>query len=144
MRIACTIDIAAPIGDVFAFVSDPRNDPAWCPKVESVTAQGDGPAPGADYLVVHRPVPLRPARAMRYRLVDWDPPKAICWCEDDGHDRVEVAYHLQALGADSTRFTQTDDLDLGAPRLLHPLMRAGIRRDITHQLERLRDRLQRR
>ena len=72
MRIACTIDIAAPIADVFAFVSD------------------------------------------------------------------------QALGADSTRFTQTDDLELGAPRLLHPLMRAGIRRDITHQLERLRDRLERR
>ena len=103
------IDIAAPIADVFAFVSDPRNDPAWCPKVESVTAQGNGPAPGADYLVVHRPVPLRPARAMRYRLVDWDPPKAISWREDDGHDRIAVGYHLQALGADSTRFTQTDD-----------------------------------
>ena len=81
---------------------------------------------------------------MRHRLVDWDPPKAIYWREDDGHDRIEVGYHLQALGADSTRFTQTDDLELGAPRLLQPLMRAGIRRDITHQLERLRDRLQRR
>jgi hypothetical protein len=141
MRVEGTIEIAAPIADVFAFVADPRNDPMWCPKVVAVTPAGDGPGPGAEYVVLHRPIPLRPAREMRYRLVDWDPPKEIHWREDDGHDRIAVRYLLQALSADATRFTQRDDLALGAPRVLHPFFRAGIRHDINHQLQRLRDHL---
>jgi uncharacterized protein YndB with AHSA1/START domain len=145
MRIECTIEIAAPIAAVFALVADPGNDPLWCPKVVSVTPQGaEAAGPGAEYVVMHRPIPVRPARRMQYRLVAWDPPKAIHWREDDGHDRIDVHYLLQATGPEATRFTQRDDLQLGAPRLLHPLMRVGIRRDVNHQLRRLRDHLQRR
>jgi uncharacterized protein YndB with AHSA1/START domain len=142
VRIECSIDIARPIADVFAFVSDPRNDELWCPKVKSVTPEGTGPpAPGSAYVVVHRPIPLRPSRRMSHRLVDWDPPHEIQWHEDDGHDEIHVRYLLHALSPDATRFTQRDDLELGAPRLLHALLRHGIRRDIDHQLRRLREQL---
>jgi hypothetical protein len=143
MRIDRSIEIARPIADVFAFVSNPRNDVQWCPKVLSVEPLGSaGPGPGARYAVVHRPVPLLKARRMDYELVAWDPPHRVEWREDDGHDVIAVTYVLEAQ-ARATRFTQHDEAELGAPRLLHPLIRAGIRRDLGEQLERLRVLLER-
>ncbi len=35
--------IPAPAPEVFTFVSDTRNDPVWCPNVESVEMTSDGP-----------------------------------------------------------------------------------------------------
>ena len=43
----------------------------------------------------------------------------------------------------STRLTQRDDTQLGAPRLLQPVVRAGIGRDIEKQLRELRRLLER-
>lgn len=144
MLIECSIEIARPIDEVFAFVSDPVNDPLWCRKVVSVQPDGDAPiAPGASFTVMHRPIPLRPARRMAYRLLSWSPPTEICWHEDDGHDQLTITYLLKALTPDTTQFTQHDDARLGAPRLLHPAMRIGIRHDINAQLRALGRHLQR-
>lgn len=41
--VTVTVHIDAPPDDVFAFVSDTRNDPMWCPNVSDVT-QTDGKA----------------------------------------------------------------------------------------------------
>lgn len=145
MRIERSIAIAAPLEVVFAFVVDPFNDPLWCPKVQSVESlAGRGPAgPGARYRVVHRPIPLRPARTMNHTLVAWDPPHRIDWHEDDGHDLLDVTYTLVAGGADQTRLTQTDVvLRSATPRLLRPVIRAGIGHDVTGQLKRLRRHLE--
>lgn len=136
-----SIFIARPLEEVFEFVSDPRNDPIWCPKVKSVEPL-DPHGPGARFLVVHRPIPLRPPRRMHHTLLAWDPPNRIEWHEDDGHDRITVTYTLEPEDG-STRFTQRDDAELGAPRLLHPMMRAGIGADIASQLRRLRRHLER-
>jgi hypothetical protein len=137
-----SIEIARPREEVFDFVSDPLNDPLWCPKVESVRpAPGSTGGPGARFEVVHRPIPLRPAREMDYTLTSWDPPGEIVWREDDGHDVIVVTYSLEAID-EGTRFTQRDDAELGAPRLLHPLMRAGIGADVARQLRRLRRHLE--
>jgi uncharacterized protein YndB with AHSA1/START domain len=139
-----SILIARPREEVFDFVSDPRSDPIWCPKVKSVEPlDPTAPGPAARFLVVHRPVPLRPPRRMEHTLVAWDPPKRIDWLEDDGHDRIEVTYTLD-LEDGATRFTQRDDAELGAPRLLQSMMRAGIAADISSQLRRLRRHLERR
>ncbi len=136
--------IAKPVDDVFAFVADPLNDPIWCPKVKSVEPlPGEEAGPGARFLVVHRPIPLRPSRRMDHSLVDWEPPRRIEWLEDDGHDVIEVTYTLEPEG-DATRFTQRDDAKLAAPRLLHPFLRAGIGADIAGQLRRLRRHLEQR
>jgi Polyketide cyclase / dehydrase and lipid transport len=143
MRIECAIDIARPRTEVFAFVAEPQNDRLWCPKVDSVTPADEAASgPGATYLVVHSPIPLRPAREMTYRLVDWDPPSRIDWHEDDGRDRIDVTYLLERVSDDVTRFTQVDQLRLAAPRFLHPLMRHGIRHDLRGQLRRLRAQLE--
>jgi uncharacterized protein YndB with AHSA1/START domain len=144
MQIVRTVVIDCHIEDVFAFVADPLNDSAWCAKVERVAqVEGEGPGPGSRYEVVHRPMPLRPARAMAYACVEWDPPHRIVWREDDGADVIDVTYELESVWT-STRFTQRDEARLGAPRALHPLLRIGIGRDVARQLRTLRRVLERR
>jgi len=78
---------------------------------------------------------------MDYRLIEWSPPERIIWREDDGHDRITVTYLIEPSGG-GTRFTQRDEAELGAPRVLHPLMRIGIGVDIARQLKHLRARLE--
>jgi hypothetical protein len=50
---------------------------------------------------------------------------------------IRVTYELAETGSD-TRMTQRDEAELGAPRLLHPLMRAGIGHDVGRQLKALK------
>lgn len=136
------IEIARELQDVFAFVSDPRNDPLWCSKVKSVEPAGDAePGPTARYVVLHRPVPFLPPRRMDYRVVEWSPPDRIVWREDDGHDVITVEYLLRATKT-GTHFIQRDEAELGAPRVLHPMMRIGIGSDIARQLKQLRKRIE--
>jgi hypothetical protein len=130
--------------DVFSYVADPLNDPAWCAKVLSVEqVVGEGPGPGASYQVLHRPIPLRPARRMSYTCVEWDPPERIAWREDDGVDVIHVTYELEPVWT-STRLTQRDQARLGAPRMLHPLFRIGLGRDVGRQLDALKQLLEQR
>ena len=144
MQIVRAVVIDCHIEDVFAFVADPLNDPAWCGKVERVEqVEGDGPGPGARYEVLHRPIPFRPARRMAYTCSDWDPPGRIAWREDDGADVIDVTYELESVWT-STRLTQRDDAQLGAPRALQPLLRIGIGRDVARQLHTLKRVLERR
>jgi Polyketide cyclase / dehydrase and lipid transport len=138
MQIVRAIVVDRHIEEVFEYVADPLNDPAWCPKVLSVEPlTGDGPGPGARYEVLHRPNPLRPPRRMTYLCVAWDPPSSIAWREDDGADVIDVTYELDPVWT-ATRLTQRDDARLGAPRLVHPLLKAGIGRDVARQLRALK------
>jgi carbon monoxide dehydrogenase subunit G len=132
MEVVRSIEIERPVDAVFAFVADPRNDPRWCPKVKSVEQVGDG-----RYAVVHKPVPGKPERQMEMTRVASDAPRRIEWREEDGVDVFEVTYSLEDLG-ERARLTQTSVASLGAPRLLHPIYRAGIGRDMAKQLKELK------
>jgi uncharacterized protein YndB with AHSA1/START domain len=143
MQIVRAVVIDCHIEDVFNYVADPSNDPAWCAKVLSVEQVGDeGPGPGARYEVLHRPVPFRPARRMAYTCVEWEPPVRIAWREEDRADVIGVTYELEPVWT-STRLTQRDEARLGAPGILHPLLRLGIARDVTRQLRALKHVLER-
>ena len=126
------IEIARPVDEVYAFVADARNDVRWCHKVQSVARVDDD-----RYEVVHKPVPLRPARRMDMRRVRSEPPRLIEWLEDDGHDVFRVTYELEPTSA-GTRFRQRSDADVAVPRPLQPLFRRGIGRDVARQLRQLK------
>lgn len=133
MEITRSIVINRPREEVFAYLADARNDPQWCPKVISTElADADG-----RYAVVHKPMPGRPAREMRMTCRSKEPPARIEWHEDDGSDKFDVTYTLEEVGG-STRFTQRSIASLSTPRLLAPVMRHGIGRDIDKQLRRLK------
>src|SRR3954451_19272069 len=127
------IEIARPAAEVFAFVADQRNDVRWCPKVRSVERLSDD-----RYAVVHKPVPLRPARRMELTVVRLDPPRQLELRQDDGTDVFRVTYTLEPTAAGGTRFRQRSDAELGVPRFLHPLWRRGIGRDLARQLRELK------
>jgi uncharacterized protein YndB with AHSA1/START domain len=126
------VDIGRPIEEVFAFLADPKNDPRWCRKVKAVDGSGDR------YTVVHKPVPLRPARTMEMRRLAYEPPSRIEWAQDDGTDTFRVTYELESI-AEGTRFRQRSEADVGAvPRMLYPLWRHGIGRDMARQMRDLK------
>jgi uncharacterized protein YndB with AHSA1/START domain len=138
MRIERAIEIDRPVGEVFDFVADPRNDPRWCRKVLSGDqVAGVAPGAGSRYAVVHKPVPGRPARDLDHLCVAFERPHRLQWREDDGTDVSVVEYSLEATPA-GTCFWQRSDAELGAARLLQPIFRAGIRRDIAGQLRTLK------
>jgi uncharacterized membrane protein len=132
VEIVRSIEISKPVDAVFAFLADPRNDTRWCPKVRSVELVDDG-----RYAVVHKPVPGKPERQLEMTLVASEPPRRIEWREDDGTDVFEVTYELEDLGG-RTRFTQRSVAELGAPRLMRPIYKAGIERDMARQLKELK------
>jgi Polyketide cyclase / dehydrase and lipid transport len=138
MKVERSVLIERRVDEVFAFVSDPRNDSQWCSKVVAVEQMvGEGPGLGAGYAVVHKPVPGRPERRMEYECLGWEPPRRIDWREDDGTDVIRVTYELEDIGG-QTRMTQRDDAELGAPRFLRPVFKAGIARDVARPLNALK------
>ena len=144
MQIVRAVVIDCHIDDVFAYISNPLNDPRWCEKVLDVRqTEVDAPGPGAAYEVLHRPIRWRPPRRMAHACVDWDPPHRIDWHEDDGADVVDVTYELESVWT-ATRLTQRDEAQLGAPAALRPLLEIGIGRDMTRQLQTLKRLLERR
>jgi hypothetical protein len=143
MLIEREIEIGRPIEEVFDFVLDSRNDTQWCPKVQSVElVGGEGPGRGARYAVVHKPVPGKPPRDLELTCVAADRPRRIELLQEDDVDTFRVTYDLSEADG-GTRFVQQSDADVGAPRLLHPLFKRGIGRDVSRQLRELKKLLER-
>jgi hypothetical protein len=142
MQIVRSLVIDCHIEDVFAYVADPLNDPAWCPTVLVVDqVDGDGPGPGARYEMLRRPIPWRPARPTACTCVDWDPPGRIAWrCEAAG-DLVRVSYALEPVWT-ATRLTRRQAHRLRAARVLHPVLKLATERGVERQLRALRRRLE--
>jgi uncharacterized membrane protein len=132
VEIVRSVEIDRPAAEVFAFVADARNDPRWCPKVRSVE-QVDSDR----FAVVHKPVPGKPERRLDMTRVSMEAPRRIEWLEEDGVDVFRVTYELEDTPG-GTRLTQRSRADLGSSRLLRPIYKAGIGRDIARQLKELK------
>lgn len=143
MRIERSVHIARSPEDVFSYIADARNDPAWCPRVlASEPIAGDGPGPDARYRVTHRPVRVRQPMELDVRVVGWDPPRRIELREEDEDGVFEVTYELTAVG-DGTRLVQRDEVSLSLPRFLWPVARFNIGRHLNEQFESLKAILER-
>jgi uncharacterized protein YndB with AHSA1/START domain len=138
MRIERSTVIAAPPERVWEFIADARNDPRWCPKVESVEqVEGHGPHPGARYRAVHRPKPLRGPVDLTMEAVEFDPPRRLRWREEDDDGVFDVVYELEPE-AGGTRLSQIDHIDWKISRLAFPIARFMVGRDLTRQLAALK------
>lgn len=138
MRIEESIEIRRSKGIVHEYVSNPLNDPEWCPKVLSVRATDDA----RSFDVVHRPVPLLPPRDLRLRIIRCGP-DVVELEEQDSKDSFEVSYRLEELSPEATRMTQISVAEVAVPRIFHPIWRRGIARDVRNQLECLKEVLER-
>ena len=133
MRVEESIDIRRAREIVWDIVSDPANDPRWCPKVKSVHAAGP-----TCWRVVHKPVPLRPSLDLVLEQLEVEPPARLRLRQEDGTSVFAVEYRLEAI-AEGTRFTQTSQFEWKTlPRLLRGTFTRGVRRDIQVQLRALK------
>ena len=139
IRVERSVHINRSVEDVFAFVSDCRNDPIWCKRVlKSEQVEGDGAGANARYRVVHRPQRLRPAMDLDVRVKTFDAPRGMTLVEQDTDGVFNVAYQLRP-DEGGTLMTQRDDITLsGQPKILHPLARLIIGRHLSEQFAALK------
>jgi uncharacterized protein YndB with AHSA1/START domain len=122
--------IARPPEALWAFVSDPRNDPRWCGKAKSFEPAGEG-----RWRVVRKPVPLRPASELTLDHLELRPSERLTLREEDEASVFEVEYRLEPSAA-GTRFTQISEFRWKKlPRVLHRTFARGVRRNVRGQLQ---------
>ena len=100
--------IKAPPDEVFAFVADTRNDPLWCPNVETVVqVDGNGISVGARFRF-HQHLD-RPGGERLQFDVDLEilaiGDRSITWLANDKLQTREIGLTVQPEG-DGTRITQ--------------------------------------
>jgi uncharacterized protein YndB with AHSA1/START domain len=128
MRVEQSLTIGRPPAEVFAYMTDPANLPAWQPSKISVEPLTDGP-PRVGYRVRERTkaglrqwdqvvefTEFEPGRALTTHIVEGSIPVDGRWTfADDGH------------GGTHLRFVAEGELT-GVARLLGPLISRGVAR----------------
>jgi uncharacterized protein YndB with AHSA1/START domain len=133
VRIEESIEIARPPEAVWELVSDPANDPHWCPKVKSVE-----PAEERRWTVLHKPVPLRSPIELSLEQLEVQRPKRLTLRQEDEAAVFHVEYRLEPSET-GTRFTQISEFEWKKlPRVLHGTFARGVRRDVRDQLRQLK------
>jgi hypothetical protein len=114
-------------------VADPLHDPRWCRKVKSVEATEE-----RRWIVIHKPVPLRPPIELTLEQLDVQPPSRLTLREEDEASVFHVEYRLEPSGT-GTRFRQLSEFEWKKlPRVLHGTFARGVRRDVRGQLRALK------
>ena len=128
IRFTITTDIDRPVGEVFAYVTDPAKLPVWQANTVSVTQEGDGPVRvGTRLREVHRgpggkELPslvevseLEPDRTFALRMLEGQLPI---------HGRIE----LEPTSSGTRMAFTAHGEPTGLMRLAQPLLRIGIKR----------------
>jgi carbon monoxide dehydrogenase subunit G len=137
VRVSETIEIEREIEEVWHFVCDPTNDPAWCPKVKSVDRVGPN-----RWLVHHKPIPLRPTVVLAVDQVAAEAPHRLVLRQEDDASVFDVEYRLEPTSS-GTRFTQVSGFRWKSlPVLVQRLLAPGVRRDVRRQLRELKGTLE--
>lgn len=134
--------IPAPATDVLAFISDTRNDPMWCPNVESAEMTSEGPiAQGSTFRYTqHLDQPGRGRVTFDgdVEIVAMDH-RSIRWRVTDRFQERTITCVVESSGAGS-RVSQTTEASFhrppGVAKYVYPLL---ARRTLRDQLRRLRD-----
>lgn len=142
MRVEHSVDIARPVERVFAYTSEPENDPAWARAKTQVRRLSGGPtAVGSS----HRETVSFLGRRIDHtvEVVDLQPNASITWRVEHGPVPGTIAYGYEGVG-DGTRFTLRLDVDLVGPLALgEPLVRRAAEQQVRADLVTLKDALER-
>lgn len=123
IRLDRTVDLEAPLEDVFAFVGEFANVSRWDPGVESSHKTSAGPTGvGTAYRVVARFLGV--STPMVYRVVAWSPPAMVELHGETSTVRAVDRISVSAAGAGRTRVRYEAEFGFRGPlRLLEPLLR---------------------
>lgn len=142
--IEASTDIARTPREVFAYVADPARLPAWQPSVD--TAAFDPPGTSAAVGVQGHEVRRVPggARTFRWEVTDCQPGRRWSIRGIDGALRAHVTLSFAATSAGTgTHVDYRIQLEgHGVGKLIRPLVRQGVRKEVPANLALLKERLE--
>jgi uncharacterized protein YndB with AHSA1/START domain len=137
-----TIVIDRPVEEVFAFLTDPNNDPLW----QSTTLETERTSEGeVDVGTTLRNVSKFLGRRIEttMEIIENEPPRRQCVRITSGPIPGEGCYLLEPAEGGSTRFTQTFEAEVGGFfRLAEPLVGRAISRQTEADMATLKDLLE--
>lgn len=125
-RASTSVTVHRPIAEVFAFLSDGLNNPAWRPGVTAISLRAGGGV-GAEYAQQMRGPGGRTIDG-DYRVTVWESPTRLAFEVVAGPARPVGSFALRALGEDTTEVTFTLDLQPhGLMVLMGPMLARQVR-----------------
>lgn len=122
-------DIARPVGEVFAYVTDPAKLSTWQTNTVSAVVEGDGPiGPGTRIREVHRG-PGGRELASTVEVSELDPERTFALRMLDGPLPIHARITFETIAGGGTRMRFTaHGQPTGATRLLEPILRLALKR----------------
>jgi len=139
MRIDQQVEIARPVADVFAYVTDPGKLPEWQDTTVSVTNETGGPLGTGTRLREVRRAPFGKTVESLVEVATYEPDTAFALRILDGPLKVDGAYRF--AGHDGhTHVDFTAEGDIGGPlKLATPLIRRTLARQFAAYHRRLKE-----
>ncbi|MGV9267303.1 SRPBCC family protein [Kitasatospora sp. NPDC003701] len=130
-RFEATVEIDRPVEEVFAYLADGRNDPAFSPRVLEITKTPDGPtAVGTVFTSTVKDAGMKTAR--RIRITELRAPTTLRWTEISKNlvTSADGGYDLSAVSPTTTRLRIFNTLEgHGLGKLLVGLALSAARKD---------------
>lgn len=137
MNFQNTIEINAPVAEVFAFVADMRNTPKWNYFVTSVIQEnGDGPVLGARY---HQ---TRQTDDQRYEIAHYEPGQSLTIHSLPGSSPAFKRHFRFESSPDGARLVDQMTLRTGYPGMLERFAAGGVRKAVAANLGKLKELLE--
>jgi len=135
MKTSHSVIIHRPLAEVFAFVTDLRNETRWQPEIQSVTVEGPLAA-GATFRETR--VTFGRRFDWRFRITSYDAPDHITIETIEGAAPYRGTRSFEAVGG-STRVTESGELELpGLLAIFTPLVQKLSKRPLRAAYERLK------
>lgn len=120
---SASVEIEAPIDEVYAVAADVEGSPRWQPEIkvaECVEHDGEG-----NQVLVHMETDAKVRRLGSEIRFSYERPGRISWIQEDGDLKsVEGSWELEDLGNGRTRVTYWLEVDLG--RMLGMVIRGPL------------------
>lgn len=109
---SASIEIEAPIDEVYAVAADVEGSPRWQPEIkaaECIERDGEG-----NQVLVHMETDAKVRRLGSEIRFSYEQPGRISWVQEDGDLKsIEGSWELEDLGEGRTRVTYWLEVDLG-------------------------------
>lgn len=136
-----SVVIDRPVEEVFAFATDPNNDPLW--QSTSLETQQTSEGPVDVGTTFHNTSKFLGRRIeSTYEVTENEAPHRQCVRVTSGPIPGSGCYLFESADGGSTRFTQTFEAEVGGFfRLAEPLVGRALRRQMQADMETLKDML---
>lgn len=137
IQVDVSVDIDAPVEEVFDYSTNNKNDPAWMEEVVNVRKTSDGPI-GVGSTFVNYVEFLGRSFDDSHEIVDYEPNKRMTILQKTGPVPFKATYLTQPV-EDGTRFSMHIEAEPGGFfKLASPLIRRQLQRQYEKNLANLK------